>query len=155
MNETIDIYSKAEYPANVLSNFYANAFTFDGVNCASMEGFLQSLKVRSQKTQRKICSLVGIKAKEKGTKRFLWKLTGNVYWQGKKYIRESEDFTRLICRAYDSLFEQNAEFRAALLSAKDKKLIHSIGKNDPKKTILTEQEFINCLNNLLKKNDLS
>jgi hypothetical protein len=36
----IDIISDGAYPANVLSNFYPNAFVLDGVRIASMEGFL-------------------------------------------------------------------------------------------------------------------
>lgn len=42
--DKLDIKWKNPYPANVLSNFYSNAFVIDGVHCASMEGFLQSLK---------------------------------------------------------------------------------------------------------------
>jgi len=34
----MDIYSKAPYPSRALSNFYPHRFTFDGVECASMEG---------------------------------------------------------------------------------------------------------------------
>ena len=44
---TIDIWSGGTYPANVLSNFYPNAFVFDGVECSSMEGLLQSLKTKN------------------------------------------------------------------------------------------------------------
>jgi len=32
------------YPSSALSNFAAHPFVIDGVHCASMEGFLQSLK---------------------------------------------------------------------------------------------------------------
>ena len=49
--KTIDIHSKGDYPANVLSNFYPNEFELDGVRCASMEGFLQSLKFKNPKKQ--------------------------------------------------------------------------------------------------------
>lgn len=38
--KAIDIWSKSEYPANVLSNLNSNGFRFDGVVCGSMEGFL-------------------------------------------------------------------------------------------------------------------
>ena len=83
--ETIDIYSKGEYPSNVLSNFYPNEFTFDGVICGgSMEGFLQSLKYKSIKKQQKICLLSGKEAKKKGKYKFLWKLTGIFISKAKK-----------------------------------------------------------------------
>lgn len=60
----IDIYSKGEYPSNVLSNFYKNSFIIDCITCASMEGFLQSLKVKSPDRQKQICLLSGIEAKK-------------------------------------------------------------------------------------------
>ena len=40
--KAIDIWSKSEYPAGVLSNLCSNGFRFDGMICGSMEGFLQS-----------------------------------------------------------------------------------------------------------------
>ena len=39
----MDIGSKNDYPSCALSNFAAHEFYIDGVRCASMEGFLQSL----------------------------------------------------------------------------------------------------------------
>ena len=53
---TIDIWSGGTYPANVLSNFYPNAFVFDGVECSSMEGLLQSLKTKNVALQKTVCS---------------------------------------------------------------------------------------------------
>lgn len=53
----IDIYSKSEYPAKVLSNFYSNAFEIDGVKCRSMESFLQSLKYKNTRRQIEVCAL--------------------------------------------------------------------------------------------------
>ena len=41
---TLDIRSNGLYPSNVLSNMCSNEFSFDGIVCGSMEGFLQSLK---------------------------------------------------------------------------------------------------------------
>ena len=38
---TLDIRSNGLYPSNVLSNMYSNGFLFDGMECGSMEGFLQ------------------------------------------------------------------------------------------------------------------
>jgi len=42
----IDISSKCEYPANVLSNFYPNEFEIDGVKCRSMESFCEVAKAQ-------------------------------------------------------------------------------------------------------------
>lgn len=143
--EIIDIYSKSEYPSNVLSNFYPNEFTYDGVKCGSMEGFLQSLKYKSIKKQQKICLLSGKEAKKKGKYKFLWKLTGNVHWQGKKIKRQSQEYKDLILNAYIAL-SKNDEFIKAIKATENKTLIHSVGGQDERKTILTEKEFIDALN---------
>lgn len=150
MEEIIDVHSKGTYPSKELSNFYPHQFEMDGVKCGSMEGFLQSLKFRSPKKQKTVCALSGKEAKKKGKWKFFWKLTGNVYWQGQKYKRTGEDFQSLILRAYRELYAQNAEFRKALNDVGNKKLIHSIGKHNPKTTVLTEEEFIFCLNQVKK-----
>ena len=145
----IDIYSKGEYPANVLSNFYPNSFTFDGVKCASMEGFLQSLKYRNIEKQKTVCAMVGKEAKVAGNKKFLWKLTGNLYWNGRRYKRNSGAFNDLQYNAYKALLA-NEVFRAALESVNGRELKHSIGKHKKRTTILTEDEFIRYLNQLIE-----
>ncbi len=42
MEKVIDIYSKGEYPVNVLSNFYPNEFEIDGIKCAGASGTRQT-----------------------------------------------------------------------------------------------------------------
>lgn len=143
--EIIDIHSKKQ--GKSLSNFYPHSFEIDGIECNSMEGFLQSLKYRNPKKQVKICTFVGAEAKNKGKFKFWWRLSGNIYWQGKKIKRVSKDFDLLIERAYDCLF-QNENFKKSLLETKGKQLCHTIGKHNKKATILTEEEFISNLNRL-------
>lgn len=43
----MDISSGAGYPASSLSNFAPHEFEIDDIKCASMEGFLQSLKFQN------------------------------------------------------------------------------------------------------------
>lgn len=143
----MEIYSKGEYPANILSNFAPNSFIFDGIECASMEGFLQSLKFRNQYKQIKVCSLIGKEAKKIGSKKFFWKITGIVWWKGKKIKRSSPEFENLLADAYKSLY-LNPQFRAALESTQGEVLSHSMGKHNKRKTILTEEEFITLLDML-------
>ena len=145
--ELLEIKSSYPYPSNMLSNFYPHSFSIDGVDCSSMEGFLQSLKYKSVKKQIKICTYHGIKAKNKGKYKFLWKITGNVYWQGKRIKRKSNEFTELIKRAYLELFK-NEEFKKALKDSLGKDLSHKIDSSDPNKTILTVEEFLCMLNEL-------
>ena len=146
-NGVIEIYSKGEYPANALSNFSPHEFTFDGVRCASMEGFLQALKYRSASKQLKVCGLVGKEAKAAGKHKLWWKLTGRLYWKGRVYKRTSAEFDELRLRAYEALFT-NADFCAALSAAEGCTLKHSMGGRDKRKTVLTEEEFIGYLERL-------
>lgn len=148
----IDIHSKGKYPSAALSNFAAYEFMVDGILCASMEGFLQSLKFMRKSKQKQICRLVGKEAKNApGRLRNLrWKLTQNLYWNGVKYKRDSAEYQDLIARAYDALYE-NAQFRAALASTQNAELCHSIGGQNSRTTVLTEAEFIGQLYRLRNK----
>ena len=67
--EVMNIGSGNGYPNSALSNFAPHPFVIDGVWCASMEGFLQSLKFESVDMQNYVCTLVGKAAKFKGKKR--------------------------------------------------------------------------------------
>jgi predicted NAD-dependent protein-ADP-ribosyltransferase YbiA (DUF1768 family) len=147
----MDIGSKLDYPAGALSNFAPHSFEIDGVKCASMEGFLQSLKADDPLVQKEICQLVGIKAKNWGNKHdTVWKKTQTLYWQGRAYDRQGDEYQELLNRAYDEL-GKNEEFKKALLATGQEVLIHSIGKSDPFETILTEDEFCSRLMKLRSK----
>lgn len=148
--EIIEIFSKGIYPANILSNFSENAFELDGVECRSMEGFLQSLKYRNIYKQKAVCCLAGSDAKAAGKRKVLWKLTGNLYWRGQRYKRNSSEFDLLRLKAYEAMLSNNA-FRTALQCTKGKILKHSMGKHKKRETILTEEEFLWYLNHLREK----
>lgn len=140
-----NIYSKAEYPANQLSNFAPHTFVLDGIVCQSMEGFLQSLKYMNPEKQSSICLLIETEAKKAGSKKHLWKITKRVYWKGTSYGLFSDDLQKLIDRAYLACFEQCEEFRNALRATGNNELTHSIGKTDMRKTILTEYNYVRRL----------
>ena len=142
-----DIYSKGLWDEVYLSNFSETDFKFDGVQVKSMEGFLQSLKTNDEERQVAICSLVGKDAKVVGS--FITEFDGiHLYWKGKPIDRFSEEYQTLLKRVYHARFEQDANFRNALEYTKNKKLIHTVGKSDPRETILTNAEFINLLSEL-------
>ena len=153
MTDTIDIISSGDYPSKVLSNFYPNEFTIDGIRCASMEGFLQSLKTKNKKKQKYICTLSGKEAKNFFRHKpgnILWKITGTLYWNGQKMKRTGEAYQTLLDRAYDEM-AKGKDFSDALLASGDAVLCHSIGKSDPRTTVLTEKEFIGRLLRLREK----
>lgn len=135
----MDIGSGSGYPSSALSNFAPHPFIIDGVECASMEGFLQSLKFSSPEMQREVCKLVGKAAKFKGKKKKWWQ-TQTLFWRGQEIDRHSEEYQMLLDRAFAAL-AQNSSFRKALLATGDAVLTHSIGKSNPSETVLTKAEF--------------
>lgn len=134
-----------------LSNFAEYPFEMDGVQIKSMESFLQSLKFKNKKKQIKICLMSGKKAKRKGQFNNVWKWNGgNLYWQGKRINRFSNEYQQLLNNTYATLFDNNKDFRNALLSTINKNGVqklftYSIGKDNPQDTILTADEFTDRL----------
>lgn len=139
----MDIGSGSGFPSATLSNFAPHPFVIDGVECNSMEGFLQSLKFSNPEMQKEVCKLVGKAAKFKGKKKKWWR-TQTLWWQGVEIARSSEEYQGLLDRAFDAL-AQNSGFRAALLATGNSVLTHSIGKNKITETVLTKQEFCSRL----------
>ena len=88
MADTLDIKAKAPYPAGSLSNFAPHVFAIDAVRCASMEGFLQSLKIEDLTEQERVCGLPGPVAQSVGRKHN-WSTTGTLWWRGRPYDRLS------------------------------------------------------------------
>lgn len=145
-SEPVDIKAKAPFPAGSLSNFAPHSFTFDGVACRSMEGFLQSLKVADVAEQTSVCGLVGAEAQSRG-RREDWS-SGALWWRGRPVDRLSDAYQELLDRAYEALFTQAPKFRNALSATGDASLTHRMGKSDPCETILTEEEFCTRLERL-------
>ena len=141
--EALDIGSGKDYPSNALSNFAPHPFVIDGVECNSMEGFLQSLKFKEPEMQKEVCKLVGKAAKFKGKKKKWWQ-DQTLYWQGVSYKRESQEYQDLLDRAYNEL-SKNESFQRALLATGNAILTHTIGKRKETETILTAREFCSRL----------
>ena len=139
----MDIGSGSGFPSATLSNFAPHPFVIDGVECNSMEGFLQSLKFSNPEVQREVCKLVGKAAKFKGKKKKWWR-TQTLHWQGTEIPRDSQEYQDLLDRAFNAL-AQNSGFRAALLATGNSVLTHSIGKTKITETVLTRQEFCSRL----------
>ena len=142
----MNIGSGNTYPANALSNFAPHPFEIDGVKCNSMEGFLQSLKFKSIEMQEYVCTLVGYAAKKKGKEKN-WYVTQTLYWKGIEIKRDSKEYQDLLDKAYTELYK-NAKFKAALEASGKAVLIHTMGKTDSSKTVLTIKEFCSRLTKL-------
>lgn len=144
----MDIGGSSSGVAGRLSNFTARSFTFDGVECSSMEGLLQSFKFENVEIQQHVCTLIGIKAKRRGQKRNkAWKSKQTLWWKGVAYSRKSKEYQELLVRAFDALFE-NVKFKSDLLSTGKAVFTHSIGNNKESETVLTESEFCRQLHRL-------
>ena len=140
----MDIKSGCGYPGSALSNFAPHPFVIDGIECASMEGFLQSLKFKEPSMQIEVCKLVGRQAKFKGKKK-KWFKDQTLYWQGVAYPRKSVEYQELLDRAFIAL-SHNEGFKRALVATRKSVLQHSIGKTNKASTILTASEFCRRLN---------
>ena len=145
----MDIGSGSGFPSATLSNFAPHPFIIDGVECNSMEGFLQSLKFSNPEMQKEVCKLVGKAAKFKGKKKKWWR-TQTLWWQGVEIPRDSQEYQDLLDRAFNAL-AQNSGFRAALLATGNSVLTHSIGKTKITETVLTRQEFCSRLTKIREK----
>ena len=113
----MNVGSKQGYPASALSNFSPHPFVFDGVQCSSMEGWLQSLKFSNPEMQKYICTLVGFAAKKAGRHKN-WQRNQTLYWNGVEYDRQGDEYQKLLDRAYEAM-AANDSFRRALLASGD------------------------------------
>lgn len=145
----MDIGSGKVGPSGGLSNFRPRPFVFDGVKCASMEGLLQAFKFDKPHMQEHVCTLVGLKAKRRGSKRNkAWKSRQTLWWKGQAYKRGSKEYQELLDRAFFTLASQNRKFQQALLKSGNATLTHSMGKSKVQDTVLTEAEFCSRLTKL-------
>lgn len=127
----MDIHSKGKWPARQLSNFALSPFEIDGIQCASMEGFIQSLKKKNREIQKHGCSLVGIKAKKWGSGTKWWKKPENqqLFWLGTPLKAHSKPHLELVYRALYAKFTQHDGSMRALIETGDATLTHNIGSN--------------------------
>jgi predicted NAD-dependent protein-ADP-ribosyltransferase YbiA (DUF1768 family) len=133
-----------------LSNFSPHPFVFRGIQCASMEGLLQSFKFSSPEMQVHVCTLVGKAAKFKGKKK-KWFRTQTLWWQGTEIDRHGEEYQQMLDEAFEAMFTQNESARRALLGSGNAVLTHSMGKNKESETVLTTREFCGRLTRIREK----
>lgn len=108
-----------------------------------------SYKFESEDMQKEVCKLVGYMAKKKGSKKN-WKTSQTLYWRGKSYKRDSQEYQDLLTKAFDRL-STNKSFATAILSTGNSTLDHSIGNSDPSYTVLTRREFCRQLTRVRDK----
>ncbi len=146
--ETLDI--REGTLAEELSDFIPRSFVFRGLPAESMEGLVQSLKFSDPEQQKQVMKLVGKAAKFKGKKK-KWFLTQTLFWQGEPIKRDSDTFQKLLDEAFEALFTQNEDAQRVLLATGDAVLTHTLGKTDPTRTVLTEEELVSRLMKLRER----
>ena len=144
--------------SSILSNLFPHKFTlkeWPELHFESMEAFLRVLCCENDRNLiREIHTLYGTDAVRVKTALPDWTIKQQLNWKGQIIDRESEEYKKLLEDAFDSLFDCSPLFRIALGRTffvdgddlKRKKLIHTMGKNNPKETLLTQSEFISLLN---------
>lgn len=148
----IDISFKSKGIAKALSNLCPYPFKIDGTECASMESFIQALRVKNSFLQEDICKKAGPFCYSIRTMFDDWRITQKVYWKGIEYDRHSPKYIELMQKAYSNLYSFSPTFKYALNKAKAEKytLIHSVGCTDKNETLLTPQEYIDLLKYLVE-----
>lgn len=142
----VDVHSEAPNPGDVLSNFFPHKFCFDGVNCGSVEGLLQSLKYQDVTQQVEVARLVGSAAKHAGAKQNEeWIKSQLLWWRGEPMERDSERYQKFLQSIYESLFAQSDSFRSALAATRGRVITHRVGMRAASQTVLTEHEFVRNL----------
>ncbi len=148
MNE--DISDERGFPFGMLDPSAPVRFEIDGMECASLDGFVQSLKFERIKDQKNITKRVGNDAKKRGkdkdtaanqkADRILW-------WQGESFKRNSKKHKNLLARVFREM-ARNPRYQEALMATQDSDFTHSKGKSFQKDTLLTRKELIDNLKEL-------
>lgn len=146
----IDIKSNGSGLVGRLSNYTERRFVFDGIQCGSIEGVLQSFKCPDVKQQAEICALSSGRAKHAGSE-LDWKSNQLLYWQGQTFPRQSEEYQELLDRLYLAVYEQDEGFRKDLAAIRGKEIDHRMGLSNPAETVLTRREFLLRLQRLSEK----
>lgn len=154
MNDNIiiksdNICAKGRHPEDILSNKCNNDFCFEGVQCSSMESFLQSLKYQDIALQAKICLEDANRLGQYDSSD--WQKDQVLWWKGEPIQRQSRKYMRLIYKAYNELYLWCARFRDALMGSIGKELLYDTGCNDIHQSVQTDNEFIRILSKLRER----
>lgn len=145
-----DISDERGFPFGMLDPSAPVRFEIDGIECASLDGFIQSLKFDKIKDQKNISKRVGDDAKKRGLQKdnpLNNKADRIVFWQGKSFKRNSKKYNNLLARVFREM-AKNPKYQKALMATQDLDFTHSKGKINKKDTLLTKKELIDNLKDL-------
>ena len=128
--------------ARDLSNFPRFPFVLDGIELASVEGFIQGIKRPIGDPMRELAfRSFGKEAKRIGKhaeRKFVW-------WQDKAIPYGSREHHLLIERAIRAKFDQNPKAMESLLATEGMILTHDLGYTESPHTSLPERVFCGIL----------
>ena len=141
---SFQIKAGAEGMAGRLSNFTERDFSFDEIHCRSIESVLQSFRFPDMVVQADICGM-GAKEARQAESDEDWKETGILYWMGRPYQRQGQEYQALLDRLYQSVYEQDKSFRVETILCHNADLRVKRWSRSPQVTLLTQDEFLDRL----------
>lgn len=145
-----DISDERGFPFGMLDPSAPVRFEIDGVKCASLDGFVESLKFERIIDQKNISKRVGNDARKRGIEKDNpgnQKADRMLYWQGDTFKRNGKTFNRLLARVFREM-AKNARYQAALMATQDADFRYPKGKTNKKDTVLTKKELTDNLKKL-------
>jgi len=135
--------------ARLLSNLYPWQFKFRGKTVASIEGIFQGIKYKDKKTQNLVLKYFGADAYyiRNCNNLDFWGNFQILYWQGKPMQRDSEEYQSFMDEIYVCAIS-NPMFVRALKATEGRYILHHIGNDNQKETVMTRYEFeerLNCI----------
>jgi predicted NAD-dependent protein-ADP-ribosyltransferase YbiA (DUF1768 family) len=115
------IFDAVKAPWRPISNLALTPFNLRGLNYASVEGFWQGLKFEAEDERARVAPLWGKRAKIAAAgmperREFVY--------EGRTYVSGGHDHHALMFEACQAKFAGNLEAREALLSTRDRPLVH-------------------------------
>jgi hypothetical protein len=133
--------------SKTLSNLYPYEFKFRGKKVSSIESVFQGIKFKDKKAQNLMLKYSGLDSNNiRVATDYDWKVTGNLYWQGKEINRYSKEYDDFLDELYVSAIS-NPLYKGMLRNV-NKYILHSMGKKNKEDTVFTRYEFERMLNTI-------
>ena len=133
--------------AGRMSTFARRDFLLDGVPCSSIESALQSFRFEDEMEQAEICAMEAPDARWAQSSE-AWKETGLLYWQGRTFPRESQEYQELLDHLFMSVYEQDNAFRVDVTFCRGAEIRLRNWSRNPAAALLTQGEFLARLKRL-------
>lgn len=138
------IHNRATGIEGRLKTFAEREFLFDRVECSSIESVLEAFKFEDINDQIEIAGMPAWDAYQQGQREdaMQWQTTRMLYWNGRQYNRDGEEYQELLKRLFFSIFEQDAQFRLDVAFLKNASVMSKVGGINPQTQVMTKKEYI-------------